>query len=184
MPPAGGTNSKTLMRYEVIAKYRVTGRYTDAMIAGVVGLTPQGLAQAVLRPEYQAIEAKALQDHLDNVDGFLEDEAEQIRTITRAAVPLALQGLVEAVSQKKDLRSMLAAAKMIIDLDPNRTLQAAPKLASGSEGGQDGPQLPENVIAHLTTQSNRVVTEIKTNAQGQTTVTTTVPLVLQEEGNA
>ena len=199
MPPTSTLGAKTRMRYEKIARYRATNRYTDAHIAGIVGLTPGGLAQAILSQEYKDIEAEVFKDHLENVESGLREDEEEIREAARAAVPLALRTLVNAVTQSKDLRTAVAAAKLLIENDPNRTLTSSARGSASGNGGGEGPQLPESVITHLTIQSNKVVTEIRTGVGGDTTTITAMaqtpapaaqpkdrkhPLVMQEEGEA
>jgi hypothetical protein len=91
------------------------------------------------------------------------------------------------------------AAKTILQFDPNKTLTEQGK-APVQPGGEGGPQLPENVIAYLSLQGNKVVAEIRTSShpsvsvsgEGLDSATTPspavesqkIPMVLQAEGEA
>ncbi len=202
--PAGSLNSKSVIRYEQIARYRVAGRMSDAKIAEMVGLTPQALTLAIKTPTYKEIEEGLLEGRLTQIDEQLAGEDDQIRDLARAAVPAALRALVEGVTQRRDLRSALVAAKTILQFDPNKTLTEQGK-APVERGGDSGPQLPENVIAYLSMQGNKVVAEIRTSSQpsvavsdeGRNLATTltsepkpqaaeypAIPMILQQEGEA
>ena len=207
--PSGAPNTKSIIRYEQIARYRVAGRMSDQKIADMVGLTPQALALAIKAPTYKEIEDGLLEGRLTQIDEQLAGEDEQIRDLARAAVPAALRALVDGVTQRRDLRSALVAAKTILQFDPNKTLTEQGK-APVQPGGDGGPQLPENVIAYLSLQGNKVVAEIRTSSHPSVSVSgegldstakevgdcdgkadviaqaqrPPIPLILQEEGEA
>ncbi len=163
----GAINTKSKIRYEQIALYRVRSIMTDGQIAALVGMTSPAFGRAVQTPEYIAIEDEVRLGRSAEITDELESEQEQLRRLTTAAVPAALQALVDSVSQRQDLRTALAAAKMIINFDPSRTLTEAGTLRPPSDGGDGsgpgggGPQLPENVIAYLSVQGNMVVKQIQ-----------------------
>ena len=169
---SGGTNSKSIIRYEQIARYRVAGRLSDQKIAEMVGLTPLRLSQIVNGdPTYKEIEESLLEGRLSAIDMQLAGEEEEIRNIARAAVPAALRALVDGVTQRRDLRSALVAAKTILQFDPDKTLTEqgkAPAFGGDFPEGDPrrGPQLPENVIAYLSMQGNKVVAEIRCSPSG------------------
>jgi hypothetical protein len=162
------------MRYEQIARYRASGRMTDAKVAEMVGMSPGGLALALRTPEYKEIEAGVFEGRLTQIDYDLAEQDEEIKKHARAAVPAALRALVDGVTQRRDLRSALLAAKTILQFDPSHTLsdsslrgEAGGSGGTGGLGGAEGaPQLPENVIAHLSLQGNKVVAEIRTSSRG------------------
>jgi hypothetical protein len=159
---------------------------------------------AIKTPTYKEIEEGLLEGRLTQIDEQLAGEDDQIRDLARAAVPAALRALVEGVTQRRDLRSALVAAKTILQFDPNKTLTEQGK-APVERGGDSGPQLPENVIAYLSMQGNKVVAEIRTSSQpsvavsdeGRNLATTltsepkpqaaeypAIPMILQQEGEA
>jgi hypothetical protein len=79
--------------------------------------------------------------------------------------------LVDGVTQRRDLRSALVAAKTILQFDPDKTLTEqgkAPAFGGDFPEGDPrrGPQLPENVIAYLSMQGNKVVAEIRCSPSG------------------
>ena len=175
--PAGSLNSKSVIRYEQIARYRVAGRMSDAKIAEMVGLTPQALTLAIKTPTYKEIEEGLLEGRLTQIDEQLAGEDDQIRDLARAAVPAALRALVEGVTQRRDLRSALVAAKTILQFDPNKTLTEQGKAPVERGSGDSGPQLPENVIAYLSMQGNKVVAEIRTSSQPSVAVLDEGPIL-------
>ena len=208
--PAGAINTKSVIRYEQIARYRVAGRMSDQKIADMVGLTPQALALAIKTPTYKEIEDGLLEGRLTQIDEQLAGEDEQIRDLASAAVPAALRALIDGVTQRRDLRSALVAAKTILQFDPNKTLTEQGKAPALGDGSSGGPQLPENVIAYLSLQGNKVVAEIRTSSHPSVSVSgegldstanevgdcdgkadviaqaqrPPIPLILQEEGEA
>jgi hypothetical protein len=145
---------------------------SDQKIADMVGLTPQALALAIKTPTYKEIEDGLLEGRLTQIDEQLAGEDEQIRDLARAAVPAALRALVEGVTQRRDLRSALVAAKTILQFDPNKTLTEQGKAPAFGDNDprSGGPQLPENVIAYLSLQGNKVVAEIRTSSHPSVSV--------------
>jgi hypothetical protein len=154
---------------------------TDQKIAEMVGMSPGGLALAIRTPEYKEIEAGIFEGRLTQIDYDLAEQDEEIKKHARAAVPAALRALVDGVTQRRDLRSALLAAKTILQFDPSHTLSDSPlRGGAGGSGGTGGlggaegaPQLPENVIAYLSLQGNKVVAEIRTPSSATTSAQTT-----------
>ncbi len=107
-----------------IARWRICG-ITDKKIAQLINMTPSGLAQLLATQEYQDYEAALMNGHLSAMDQALAGKVEALREGCRQAVPAALRCLVDAVTQRRDLKTALAAAKEIFDRDPDRILPAS-----------------------------------------------------------
>src|SRR5208282_3000103 len=118
---------KHKMRMEQVARYRVAG-CKDALIAQLVGLTQAGLAVLVAGPEYKEIETAVFTGQISDLDRALAGKVKAIQEEARIAVPAALRTLVEACNQRRDLKTALAAAKTIIEIDPDQTF--APQVKS------------------------------------------------------
>jgi len=116
-------SSKVRIRMEQIARLRVGGM-KDAQIAALVGLTPAGVARIVGTPEYRELQETILTVHLANLDKALAREDFTV------AVRAAFNTLLEATTQRKDLKAAVSAAKEILDRDPARTLTKDPQIES------------------------------------------------------
>lgn len=183
-PNLKGPNSKLYIRMQNVARYRTSGRFNDTRVAELAGLSPSGLAQLIRNPDYIEIENALLEGRLSRIDEQLAGEAEAQKEVMRRAVPAALTALIEGVQQRRDLKTALACAKEILDRDPDKTF-AEPANKSLGKGGQgmdgDAPTLPADIVASLTVQGNKVVTEIKANKTQQVKVETELP---EAKGNA
>lgn len=96
--------------------------HKDSVIAASVGLTPAGLARIVALPEYRDLEQSVLDGTISAMDQALVGKADLIKNMYREAVPLAIRAQLDAVVQRRDLRAALAAAKDILNRDPDHTL--------------------------------------------------------------
>ena len=88
-------------------------------------MTPSGLAQLLATQEYQDYEAALMNGHLTAMDQALAGKIDALREGCRQAVPAALRCLVDAVTQRRDMKTAFAAAREILDRDPDRSLPAA-----------------------------------------------------------
>lgn len=170
MPPqVGQRSSKTLIRIDQIARYRVTGRIPDYRIAAMFGMTMPAFKQLIALPDYKAVEEELLEGRITDIDRKLAEDDDLLYEEMKTAVPAALRALVEGVTQRKDLRVMLGAAKEILDRDPDGKFGSKKPAPSGEGGAGAAPQLPENVITYLMVQSNQVASEItaKISSSGQ-----------------
>jgi hypothetical protein len=113
--------AKVHLKIPQIARWRVAG-VSDVKIAQLLNMTTSGLARILATPEYKEFEASYLSGQLTEMDRRMAGRIEEIHKEARAAVPAAMRCLVEAVTQKKDLRAAIDAAKEILDRDPDRTL--------------------------------------------------------------
>lgn len=189
-PTQTGPNSKLYIRMQNVARYRVSGRFSEARVAEMVGLTPSGLASLVKNPDYIEIENALLEGRLSSIDEQLSADIDAKKEVMRRAVPAALSFLVEGVLQRKDLRTALACAKTIIENDPDKTFASSIDAGKGNGGGgmEDAPTLPGDIVASLAVQGNKVIAEIKTsrlNSPSSTSATISKALELEEpKGNA
>lgn len=98
---------------------------SDKKIADMLGMTVSGLARLLATSEYVEYEAALMNAHLSAMDRALAGKVEAIQNECRVAVPAALRALVDVVTQRRDLKAAFAAAKEILDRDPDRTLPAS-----------------------------------------------------------
>jgi hypothetical protein len=132
-----------------IARWRIAG-ITDAKIAQMFGMSVAGIAAIIGTHEYQEYEAALMNGHLTAMDRALAGKVEAIHNECRIAVPAALRCLVEVVTQKRDLKAALAAAKEILDRDPDRTL------VSSSDKEAIAPGVPAEVINAAAVEANKI----------------------------
>lgn len=160
-----GPSSKLLIRIQQIARYRVTGRFSDTRIAEMVGLSAAQLRTVLQTSQYIEIEESLLEGRLSKIDEELEDQDDRLQEKAELMVPAALNALLEAVLQRRDLRASLVAAKEILDRDPKARFLAN-KGTTGSERDKaDKPTLPADIVASLAVEGNKVVAEIKLPAK-------------------
>ena len=134
--------SKVDLRMPQIARLRVQGQ-KDSVIAAAVGLTPAGLARILSLPEYKDIEQAVLNGTVTKMDQQLAGNRAALMQEFKVGVPLAMRTLLEAVQQRRDLRTAMAAASEILDRDPDRIF---------SKAKGDAPQAPTldgNALAAL-----------------------------------
>jgi len=151
-PVIDGLRSKVNARMQQIARYRISGKFTDSQIGPMVGITREGVKRIVSTPEYQELEKALLKEHVAGMDAALRDNIDKLRDDMRKAVPEALQTMVDAVRQRKDLRSALKAADMILDRDPDGTFasRSAPASGSGGTAAFDPARLGQDVMVTVT----------------------------------
>ena len=157
-----GANSKLMIRIKQIARYRVTGRFTDKRIAEMVGLSEAALAHLMKKPEYLEEEEALLEGRLSAIDEEIADNDDALRGRMNLAVPAALNAMLEICLQRRDLRASLTAAKEILDRDPKRRFSVARGSGPGDGDGGGAPALPTDIIASLALEGNKVVAEIRT----------------------
>jgi len=150
--------SKTLsIKIPQIARWRIAG-VPDVKIASLLGMSPGGLARITSLPEYKEYEAALLNGHLSKMDEALAGKIAAIRHEFKTAVPAAMRCLVDAVTQRRDLRAALEAAKEILDRDPDRALVK-------SKDDQVVPGLPTEVLDLAAAEGNAVATKLQDDAK-------------------
>jgi hypothetical protein len=142
--------AKVHIKIPQIARWRVAG-ISDTRIAELLKMTTSGLARILATPEYKEFEASYLNGQLTEMDRRMAGRIEEIHNEARAAVPAAMRCLVEAVTQKKDLRAAIDAAKEILDRDPDRALV---KSRTGDELAQG---VPMAVLDRAASEGNDLV---------------------------
>lgn len=148
---------KVQIRIEQIARMRVAG-IKDYIIAQQVGLTQAGLSRIIALPAYQDVEQAILQGHLTMMDKALAGKVDILRQELRTAVPAALRTLVETATQRRDLRSALAASLEIMDRDPDGVFTKKTKVSGAVE---DVPKVDIATLNKLGTAVDEVVKKVE-----------------------
>lgn len=161
--PAPGTlHAQTKIRIEQIARYRIAG-IRDFRIAEILKITPAALKFITEKVEYKEVEEALLIGHLTEMDLALAGQVDPLRQEIRNAVPAALRCLVDAVNQRRDLRTALAASVEILKRDPDRV---APDLERGARG-MDGEgefagmkTIPQSMMEETARSADIVATQL------------------------
>lgn len=132
-----------------IARWRIAG-VSDKKISEMLGMTVSGLARLLATPEYQEHEAALMNAHLTAMDRALAGKVEAIHNECRLAVPAALRTLVDVVTQRRDLKAAMAAAKEILDRDPDRTL------VTSTNREPVAPGVPGGVLDAAASEGNKI----------------------------
>ncbi len=150
----------TNIKIPQIARWRIAG-ITDTKIQQLLGMSSSGLAQILATDEYKEYEAALLNGHLSAMDRALAGKVEAIQQECRTAVPAALRCLVDVVTQRRDLKAAFAAAREILDRDPDRTLPAS------VDAEPVAPGVPAEVISQAAEEGNKIaqnyVDKVKVN---------------------
>ena len=141
--------AKTHIKIPQIARWRIAG-ISDTKIQQLLGMSSSGLAQILATQEYRDYEAALLNGHLSAMDRALACKVEAIHQELRQAVPAALRFLVDAVTQRRDMRTAFMAAREILDRDPDHTLPAAKADESIAPG------VPSAVIEAAAEEGNKI----------------------------
>ncbi len=139
-------HEKVRYKMEQIARYRVAGM-KDAEICRIVGYTPQGLARVVALADYEEISAGVQASLLGKMDATLAQQ--RCDPLTQQ-----LQALVESVTQTRDLRCRMEAAKQILDREPQRRFTQASRASAAGDNPPPGAstgsaRLPAALLAQL-----------------------------------
>lgn len=161
--PAPGTlHAQTKIRIEQIARYRIAG-IRDFRIAEILKITPAALKFICDKVEYKEVEEALLIGHLTEMDLALAGQVEPLKQEIRNAVPAALRCLVDAVNQRRDLRTALAASVEILKRDPDRV---APDLERGSKLSPEGDEfsymktIPQSMMEETARSADVVATQL------------------------
>jgi hypothetical protein len=141
--------AKTNIKIPQIVRWRVAG-ISDVKIQKMLGMSSSGLAQILATPEYIEEEAAYLNGHLSAMDRALAGKVEAIHQSMRQAVPAALRCLVDTVTQRRDLKAAMQAAKEILDRDPDRTL------VTSTSDEAVAPGIPAEVIEAAAAEGNAI----------------------------
>lgn len=155
MPIQDKTQLRVRLRIEEIARLRIRG-LTAAQISNLLGLSEPGIARIVALPEYKETEEALLTGHVTKLDEALGENREALKLACRSLVPAAMRTLLEAVTQRRDLRASLEAAREILDRDPERTFAKATRAADASAGANAPPLIPTALLASTAAEADRV----------------------------
>lgn len=128
---------KVMLKIHQIARMRVRGM-KDAQIAQHFQLSPQGMARLVASDEYKEVENQVLNGVITAWDQTLGADINQMRHAYKSTLPVALQALVDAALQQRDVKASIEAAKEILDRDPDKNFTKE-KVVEGF-GGRTIPQ--------------------------------------------
>lgn len=125
---------KALFKKEQIARYTLAG-LTDAEIAERLSMTHAGVVTAKQQPEYKAIETSLRDGVLTQMDAELGEDIVAMRTKLRTYVPAALQTLIDAAQQRKDLKLAVNASEALIAMDGRMAKVSRTGVATPEQGG-------------------------------------------------
>jgi hypothetical protein len=152
---------RTRMRMEKAVRLEVQG-VPDPEIAQAIGLTYAALASMKMQPEYKQLRVQIARGVLAQIDEEIGFDLKEMRNRLRSHVPLALQAIVDAVSQKHDGKLRLQAAEALLDRDGslpkvsrNVTLPDDPCIAS-SKDDEISAELVNAVAAAIPPSNTRV----------------------------
>lgn len=117
--PSGSMNTQTWLRIQRVARMEVVG-IADRLICENEKFDQASLTYLRKLPEYQEVKENLLQGHLTEMDRAMAGKVDVMRQSIRSAVPAALRCLVDAATQRRDLKAALSASIEILDRDPDR----------------------------------------------------------------
>ena len=160
-PSTGTLHAQTKIRIEQIARYRIAG-LRDFRIAEILKITPAALKFITEKVEYKEVEEALLIGQLTEMDLALAGQVEPLRQEIRNAVPAALRCLVDAVNQRRDLRTALAASVELLKRDPDRIAPDLERSSSrGSEDTLEGMKtIPQSLMEETARQADIKATEL------------------------
>ncbi len=150
--------TKVNIKIPQIARWRIAG-ISDTKIQQLLGMSSGGLARLLATPEYKEYEAALLNGHLNAMDKALAGKVEAIHQEFKVAVPAAMRVLVDAVTQRRDLRAAIEAAKEIFDRDPDRTL------VKQRDQEAIAPGVPAEILNAAAEDGNKIATTLQSDAK-------------------
>lgn len=158
--PLGAVGTVSAIKIAQIARWRMAG-VSLIRCGELLGMSAQGIKAITETLDYIEYEEALLNNHLSAMDEALAGKVSVIHQQFRAAVPAAMRALVESVTQRRDLKTALAAAKEILDRDPDRTLPT--HSAKQAEDEAAHPRLPDEVLTQAVTESNEIAKALNQN---------------------
>lgn len=156
---AGSLNTQTWLRIQRVARMEISG-VSDRTICAAEGFDHPALAYLRKLIEYQEVKNDLLQGHLTEMDRAIAGKVDVLRGEIRNAVPSALRCLIDAVNQRRDLRTAIAASVELLDRDPDKLFLKAKDLGA-VPAGLDGSSLPTSLQEEITRSADAVTNEIK-----------------------
>lgn len=156
-----------LYKLNQIARLRLFSGLKDYQIAQLLGLSQGGFSRIISLPEYQEEETRQLNGGISKLDEALAGKQEEMKKAFQVGVPMAMRTLMEAVQQRRDLRSAIAASVELLDRDPERTF------VKPGKGVAESPtaNIPGSVLAAALSATNEVAKSVAASAK--------VPVVIQ-----
>lgn len=137
---------KRLIRMEKAARLEAL-LYTDAEIAQHLNLTPAGLAQVKLDPDYESVRRRLKDGIASETDNIIAREGEYVRDRIRDMVPAALDSLYRAaISNNEHIR--LRAATQILNRDGRVAEVSRIGLPTEDQGGA-GTKIDDDIASAL-----------------------------------
>ena len=154
--PIGSGNVQVSLRMQRVARMEIAG-VSDRAILAAEKIDVAQLQYLRKIPEYIELRQDLLEGHLTEMDRAIAGKVDILRQEVRQAVPSALRCLIDAVNQRKDLRTALAAAGEILDRDPDRVFLKSKEM--GGVAG-DSVQLPNTIVENMTVDADKVAASI------------------------
>lgn len=139
---------KTRIRMIRASKLEALG-LPDAAIASHIGLTPAGLATMKQSDEYKRLQVTSASKVLGKDDEDLAEDTEQLRSIIRESVPVALHTMADLIEQRVDPKLAFQAAESMLDRD-GRFMKASRTVVNTDD----------NLPAYLTNKDDETVSRI------------------------
>lgn len=107
---------KRLIRMEQAVRLESKGIYKDVEIAAMLGVTTAGLAQIKADPDYATVRERFLNKVITALDEEIGEDVKALRARAKAAVPRALQVLIDNLDNP-DPKVALRASEQILNRD-------------------------------------------------------------------
>jgi hypothetical protein len=154
----GSPNQSTAIKIAQISRWMIAG-VSFVRMAELLNMTPNGVKAITETQEYKDYEAGIRSGYLTDMDHALAGRIDEIRKQFKVAVPAAMRTLVEAATQRQDLKAALMASKEILDRDPDRTLTVK------GTNEEVAPGVPAEVLEQATREGNQIAESIKKDSK-------------------
>lgn len=151
----GTPNAQMRIRMEKVARMRVNG-IRDCRIQELLQMQPAAFKYMVNLDEYKNLEEDILAGHLTEMDEATAGQVNVLKQQLRTAVPAALRALVDGVTQRRDLRTALAAASEILDRDPDATFVKR----KASDGDSMSDTIPTAIMDAATSAGDKAAEDL------------------------
>lgn len=131
-------STKIQLKLQRIARLRLFSGLTDKMIADLLGISQSNFSQVIALDEYKEAEAALAAGDIQQLDVALAGRTKELRDAFAPLVPASMRALQDAVLQRRDLKTALTAAKIILEHDPQGTFATTAQGATAS--------LPQSVL--------------------------------------
>lgn len=152
---------KNQIRREKAARMEIASVYTDAEIAAVIGLTPGGLANLKRHPHYRDIIVSLKEGTVRDMDLAIAEDVGAMRKRIREFVPHALRTIMDAASQRRDLKLAVQASNDIIAIDGRFAKVERIGLPTAEQGGvgasTNDPEMVNALTAALASRARKSI---------------------------